>query len=74
MVDPEGRVLAETTGEQGTVLTAVVDLDAVPLARRYGTVGLTRPWSQFGPGDEPLPLPLHQGQIDLGTWTPRTEH
>jgi hypothetical protein len=38
--------------------------------REFGTCGLNRLWSQFGPGDEPLDLPLYAGRIDPAQWRP----
>lgn len=70
IVDPEGLVRAASGTEQ-TVLTDVLDLEHVPRVRRYGTVGLTRPWDQFQPGDTPLPLPLYGGGIHPDRWNPR---
>jgi predicted amidohydrolase len=70
IVDPEGLVRAETVGAERTVLTDVLDLDHVPRVRQYGTVGLTRPWEQFRPGDPPLALPLYGGRIDPQRWQP----
>lgn len=70
VVDPEGIVRAETVGAEQTVLTHVLDLDHVPRARQYGTVGLTRPWEQFQPGDPSLPLPLYGGSIAPERWHP----
>lgn len=69
VVDPEGRVRA-AAAEAPTVLTDVLDLDAVATTRRYGTAGLNRMWSQFTDADQPLNLPLYQGRIDPGRWTP----
>lgn len=70
LVDPEGRVLAASPGAGDTVLTAVVDLAAVETVRRFGTAGLTRVWSQFSADDQPIALPLYQGQISPDTWDP----
>ena len=70
IVDPEGLVRASAVGAEATVLTDVLDLAHVKRVRRYGTVGLTRPWSQFQPGDAPLTLPLYGGAIDPERWTP----
>ena len=67
VVDPEGRVRTEA-GDAGAVLTDVVDFDEVTRVRRYGTVGLTRPWSQFAENDAPLELPLYSGRIDPALW------
>ena len=54
IVDPEGLVRTATVGAEATVLTDVLDLEHVARVRKYGTVGLTRVWDQFQPGDRPL--------------------
>ena len=72
VIDPEGRVRVTAPSEVATVLTDVVDLDAVATVRRFGTVGLTRPWDQFQPDDAPLELPLYGGRIDPARWKPGT--
>lgn len=71
IVDPEGLVRAASSGAERTVLTDVLDLEQVPRVRRYGTVGLTRPWDQFGPTDAPLELPLYGGSIRPERWNPK---
>jgi predicted amidohydrolase len=68
VVDPEGLVRHEA-GETPTVVTDVLDLDAVSRVRRYGTAGLNRLWGQFDASDNPLPLPLYAGRIDPRTWS-----
>lgn len=70
IVDPEGLVRAAAVGSEATVLTDVLDLGQVARVRKYGTAGLTRPWSQFRAGDAPLALPLYGGQIDPAKWNP----
>jgi predicted amidohydrolase len=70
IVDPEGVVRVEAPSEAPTVLTDVLDLDHVQRTRTYGTAGVTRVWEAFRPGDEPLPLPLYEGQIAPDRWTP----
>jgi len=70
LIDPEGRVLAQSSSETAAVLTAVIDLDAVPMVRRFGTAGVSRMWDQMLPDDEPLPLPLYEGRIEPGRWRP----
>lgn len=70
LVDPEGRVLVESPDAVSSVLTAVIDLEAVPTVRRYGTLGLTRVWEQMLPDDAPISLPIYGGQIDPNTWNP----
>ena len=67
VVDPEGRVRTEA-GDAEAVLSDVVDLDDVTRVRRFGTCGLTRPWSQFVENDVPLELPLYSGRIDPASW------
>ncbi|UQN08320.1 carbon-nitrogen hydrolase family protein [Deinococcus sp. QL22] len=73
IVDPEGLVRASASGADCTVLTDVLDMEHVGRVRKYGTVGLTRPWSQFQPGDAPLRLPLYGGQITPERWTPERD-
>ena len=70
IVDPEGLVRAAAVGAEPTVLTDVLDFGHVARVREYGTVGLTRPWSQFQPGDAPVKLPLYGGRIEPQRWTP----
>jgi predicted amidohydrolase len=69
IVDPEGLVRHEA-GEAATVISDVLDLDAVDRVRRHGTAGLNRLWDQFRAGDARLELPLYEGRIDPATWTP----
>jgi predicted amidohydrolase len=69
VVDPEGLVRQEA-GSGPTVITDVLDLDAVTRVRRYGTAALNRVWEQFGDGDTPLELPLYDGRIDPRRWAP----
>ncbi|THF70816.1 carbon-nitrogen hydrolase family protein [Deinococcus sp. Arct2-2] len=73
IVDPEGLVRASASGADHTVLTDVLDMEHVTRVRQYGTGGLTRPWSQFQPGDAPIELPLYGGQITPEHWTPKDE-
>lgn len=70
IVDPEGLVRTATRGTESTVLTDVIDLEHVTRVRKYGTAGLTRMWDHFKPGDQPLSLPLYQGEIDPQRWNP----
>jgi predicted amidohydrolase len=70
VVDPEGLVRVEASGAEETVLTDVLDLDAVTRVRTYGTAGLNRMWSQFTDADDPLDLPLYDGRIDPARWRP----
>jgi predicted amidohydrolase len=70
IVDPEGIVRHEA-GETATIITDVLDLDAVPRVRSHGTAALNRMWAQFVDGDEKLELPLYGGRIDPALWGPR---
>ncbi|MDB5046150.1 MAG: carbon-nitrogen hydrolase family protein [Deinococcus sp.] len=70
IVDPEGLVRASASGSDATVLTDVLDMEHVARVRQYGTAGLTRPWSQFQPGDAALALPLYGGSIEPQRWNP----
>ncbi|MEU9289389.1 carbon-nitrogen hydrolase family protein [Streptomyces sp. NPDC048275] len=70
VVDPEGRVRAEATGDGSTILTDVIDLDDVTRVRTHGTAGVTRIWDQFTHDDAPIDLPLYGGQINPRTWRP----
>jgi predicted amidohydrolase len=69
VVDPEGLVRHQA-GEGATVISDVLDLDAVARVRRYGTAGLNRMWEQFGTSDAVLELPLYDGRITPATWRP----
>lgn len=73
IVDPEGAVLVESTGDARQVLRRTLDLDAVSRVHEHGTAGTNRMWSQFRDGDAAIPLPLYAGRIDPATWYPDTE-
>ncbi len=73
LVGPEGEVLAALPGEAEGVLAHTIDLDDVTRVRREGTAGTNRMWAQFRPADAPVHLPLYQGRIDPGRWSPRGE-
>ena len=70
VVDPEGDILAEDEGAEPATLVVEIDTDAVARARRDGTAGTNRMWSQFRAGDRPIELPLYGGRIDPARWTP----
>ena len=72
IVDPEGLVRTSAAQADRTVLTDVLDMDHVARVRKYGTAGLTRPWQQFLPGDQPLALPLYGGQNTPEVWNTAT--
>ncbi|MEU9521698.1 carbon-nitrogen hydrolase family protein [Streptomyces sp. NPDC048224] len=68
VVDPEGRVRAESGPEPRIVVTDVLDLTEARRVRRYGTAGLTRVWDPFSDGRQPIELPLYQGRIEPARW------
>ncbi|MFI5855313.1 carbon-nitrogen hydrolase family protein [Streptomyces parvulus] len=68
VVDPEGRVRAESGPGTEEVLTDVVDLAEARRVRARGTAGLTRVWDPFEDGAPPLELPLYAGRIEPGRW------
>lgn len=70
VVDPEGAVLAASSGTEPAVLVETIDLDAVTRVRETGTAGSNRMWAQFEPADAPLELPLYAGRIDPQRWAP----
>lgn len=70
IVDPEGAVLQETSGDTPGVLYQHIDFGAVAAVRERGTAGTNRMWEQFGPSDRPIPLPLYDGRIDPRSWSP----
>ncbi|WP_457316366.1 carbon-nitrogen hydrolase family protein [Sinomonas sp. RB5] len=70
VVDPEGTILAEVPDAAPALMAVDLDLDAVGRVRTQGTAGVNRMWSQFRPGEQPIALPIYQGQINPGTWTP----
>jgi predicted amidohydrolase len=71
IVDPEGLVRHQA-GEGATVISDVLDLDAVNRVRRFGTAGLNRVWDQFHSSDATLALPLYHGRIDPDAWRARS--
>ena len=68
LVGPEGNILSELPGATPGVLTAVVDLEAVSNARRFGSFAISRPWSQMLATDDPIPLPLYGGSLTAERW------
>lgn len=70
LADPEGVVQFEASSGS-MLLNAAIDLDAVTHTRAHGTCGLNRMWSQFGPDDDSVPLPLYDGRLDPSQWTAR---
>lgn len=68
VVDPEGRVRAESGPEPELVVTDVLDLAEARRVRTHGTAGLTRVWDPFADDQQPLELPLYAGRIDPARW------
>jgi formamidase len=68
VIDPEGSVRYEA-GAAEEVLTSVLDLDAVTLARTRGSFGLNRLWEQLDAHGGDLELPMYDG----GRYRPRKE-
>lgn len=68
VVDPEGRVRAESGPEPEIVVTDVLDLAEVSRVRAHGTAGLTRVWDPFAHDRPPLQLPLYEGRINPPRW------
>jgi formamidase len=66
VIDPEGSVRYEA-GAAEEVLTSVLDLDAVTLARTRGSFGLNRLWEQLDAHGADLELPMYDG----GRYRPR---
>ena len=54
-VDPEGRVLQQA-GQRDTILTEVIDFDAVRRVREYGTIGLSQLWKDFRDSKAVFPI------------------
>ncbi len=72
IVDPEGNTIAEAPDAEPVLLAAEMDLSAVEHVRTHGTENASRPWSQFQEGDAALELPLYQGRINPGAWSPQS--
>lgn len=70
VVDPEGIVRVQAPSEVATVLTDVIDFDAVARVREYGTCGLNRIWAQARDGDPVVELPIYDGRLDPTRWAP----
>lgn len=69
-VDPEGMVLGEAGLGEDTLVVRV-DPDTVQRVRDHGTAGTNRVWSQFGPDDAPISLPLYDGALEPSRWAPQ---
>lgn len=68
-VDPEGHVLAEAGAGEDTLIVRV-DSGHIQRVRTRGTAGTNRVWSQFAPDDDPISLPLYDGNIEPQRWSP----
>ncbi|WP_205683619.1 carbon-nitrogen hydrolase family protein [Brevibacterium aurantiacum] len=68
-VDSEGHVLAEAGAGEDTLVVRV-DSGHIQRVRARGTAGTNRIWSQFAPDDEPISLPLYDGNIEPKRWSP----
>lgn len=73
LAGPKGNIASQLLGATPGVLTAVVELDAVTNARRFGSFALTQPWSQFLDEDEPIPMPLYGGALTPQSWARANE-
>jgi predicted amidohydrolase len=70
IVDPEGAVLSEASGDATCVLSAELDMGHPGRVRSVGTAGLNRMWSQFRADEPPIELPIYAGRINPASWTP----
>jgi formamidase len=62
IVDPEGHVV-QLAGDGEEYQTEVLDLDAAARVRRYGSVGMSRPWKQIAEEGPALELPMYGGSF-----------
>jgi formamidase len=62
IVDPEGHDL-QLAGPGEAFQTEVLDLDAVPRVRQYGSVGMNRMWWQLARDGSAIDLPLYGGSL-----------
>ena len=60
IVDPEGTIMQRARGGE-EILYGVLDLDRVTQARRYGTFGINKPWSQLKDQRGILAYPMFGG-------------
>lgn len=60
IVDPEGTIMQQSRGGE-EILYGVLDLDRVTQARRYGTFGINKPWSQLKDQRGILAYPMFGG-------------
>ena len=60
IVDPEGTIMQQARGGE-EILYGVLDLDRVTQARRYGTFGINKPWSQLKDQRGILAYPMFGG-------------
>jgi formamidase len=60
IVDPEGTIMQQARGGE-EILYGVLDLDRVSQARRYGTFGINKPWTQLKDQRGTLSYPMFAG-------------
>lgn len=60
IVDPEGTIMQQARGGE-EILYGILDLDRVTQARRYGTFGINKPWSQLKDQRGILAYPMFGG-------------
>ncbi|MDR6508029.1 carbon-nitrogen hydrolase family protein [Arthrobacter oryzae] len=60
ILDPEGTIMQQARGGE-EILYGVLDLDRVTQARRYGTLGINKPWSQLKDQRGVLAYPMFGG-------------
>jgi formamidase len=58
IVDPEG-IVRQTAGSGEEVLIDVLDLNVVAKTRRFGALGLNRPWAQLARDGGSVELPMY---------------
>lgn len=63
IVDPDGRVIQQSGGQE-TILTEILDLDRVTLAREYGNLGLAQTLKQLR--DSGLKFPPYEQDFASG--------
>ncbi len=64
IVDPDGRILQQAS-TQATILTEILDLDRVQIAREYGTLGLAQTLKQLR--DTDISFPPYSGNFADGS-------
>lgn len=67
IVDPEG-VIRQQAGTGQEILVDTIDLDTVTKVRKYGTLGLNRPWDQLARHGSDVHLPMYGSTIRTPDW------